>query len=365
MAERKSPSPFQLRLRRFRRLKRGYYSFIALFGAYLLSFFLPFLMGNRAIFVSYKDHWYFPAFKTYFYDTFGLGTLTIYPGSVFDQTDTRGNVRHGEADYRALAERFESDSAGTALMPPVPYSPYEAFLTLEGNPPNEPSRDHWMGTDDRGRDVMVRLAYGYRISISFALLVTAISYAVGILTGAVLGYFGRWVDILGQRVVEIWGAIPFLYTVIILASILQPSFILLVAILAGFGWMAITYYIRGEFYREKTKDYVAAAIATGESNLMIMVRHILPNALTPVITFAPFAIVAEITALVALDFLGYGLPAPTPSWGELLSQAKQNLTEWHLVVFPLGAMFITLQLVVFIGEAVREAFDPRVFARLR
>ena len=366
MAAQKSLSPFQLRLRRFRRLKRGYYSFIVLAGAYLLSFFLPFLMGNRAIFVSYDDRWYFPAFKTYFYDTFGFGTLTIYPGTVFDQVDARGRVVQGETDYRALDERLEKESTGGfAILPPIPYSPYESFLDLGGNPPNEPSRGHWMGTDDRGRDVFVRLAYGYRTSISFALLVTALSYVFGILAGAVLGYYGRWIDILGQRFVEIWGAIPFLYTVIILASILQPSFLLLVGILAAFGWLSITYYIRGEFYREKSKDYVAAAVATGESNFAIMVRHILPNALTPVITFMPFAIVAEIVALVSLDFLGFGLPAPTPSWGELLNQAKQNLSEWHLVVFPLVAMFITLQLVVFIGEAVREAFDPRVFARLR
>jgi microcin C transport system permease protein len=191
------------------------------------------------------------------------------------------------------------------------------------------------------------------------------AYFFGVATGAVLGYYGRAVDMVGLRFVEIWSGIPFLYTVIFLSSIFKPTFLLLVGIVSAFGWMSITYYIRGEFYREKSRDYVAAAIATGENNLTIMLRHILPNALTPIITFAPFAIVAEITTLVSLDFLGFGLPAPSPSWGELLGQAKQNLEVWHLVVFPLGAMFITLQLVVFIGEAVREAFDPKVFSRLR
>jgi microcin C transport system permease protein len=277
-----------------------------------------------------------------------------------------GRPLQGEADYRALKEKFAEEASGNfAVLPPIPYHPNEGFLDLEGNPPHAPSSKHLFGTDDRARDVLVRLTYGFRISISFALICTAVAYLFGVATGAVLGYYGRAVDIIGLRLVEIWSGIPFLYTVIILVSILKPSFLLLVAIVAAFGWMSITYYIRGEFYREKTRDYVAAAIATGENNFTIMLRHILPNALTPIITFAPFAIVAEIVTLVSLDFLGFGLPAPTPSWGELLGQAKQNLQVWHLVVFPLGAMFVTLQLVVFIGEAVREAFDPKVFSRLR
>ncbi len=365
--QRKSPSPFRLRLRRFRRLKRGYLSFLILMGTYLASFLLPFLMNNRAIAVRYQGQYYFPAFRTYVYDTFGLGREKIYLAEVFQQTDAEGHQLNEEANYRLLKKEFaESGTADFVLLPLIPYGPNEGFLDLEGNPPHAPSSTHWFGTDDRARDVLVRLAYGFRISISFALFVTSVSYALGILTGAVLGYFGRAVDIIGLRLVEIWGAIPFLYTVIILASIFRPSFLLLVVILSAFGWMGITYYIRGEFLREKTRDYVAAAIATGEGNLTIILRHILPNALTPIITFAPFAIVAEISTLVSLDFLGFGLPAPTPSWGELLSQAKQaSLKDWHLVVFPLGAMFITLQLIVFIGEAVREAFDPKVFSRLR
>jgi len=367
MSQRKSLSPRRLRLRRFRRLRRGFFSFLILVGAYLLSFLLPFLMNSRAIAVRYDGHLYFPAFRNYLYDTFEFGREDIYLGyEQFGQTDEDGAPHLGEADYRALQQQFASQDDGNfAIMPPIPYGPNESFLDLPGTPPHSPSRLHWMGTDDRARDVMVRLAYGYRISISFALVVTTVAYTLGILAGSILGYFGNWIDILGLRFVEIWGTIPFLYTVIILSAVLGPSFWLLAIIMAAFGWMSITYYIRGEFYREKAKDYAAAAIATGEGNFMIMIRHILPNALTPVITFFPFAVVGAITALVSLDFLGYGLPPPTPSWGEMLKQAKANLTIWHLVVFPLGAMFITLQLVVFIGEAVREAFDPKVFSRLQ
>ena len=363
----KSVSLMRLRLRKFRRLKRGYYSFLFLAGTYGLSFFLPFIMGFRPIVVRYQDQYYFPAFATYLSETFGWGNGKVYLGSEFDQLKVNGQTIFGEADYRALREQFRDQNDGNfVLLPPITYGPYENFLQLKGNPPHTPSSVHWMGTDNASRDILVRLTYGYRISISFALAVTAVAYLLGTMVGSVLGYFGRWVDILGQRFVEIWTAVPFLYTVIILGSIFPRNFKMLTAILASFGWMSITYYIRGEFYREKSKDYVAAAIATGEGNLKIMVSHILPNALTPIIAFAPFAIVGSLVALVSLDFLGYGLPAPTPSWGELLRQARESgMSKWHLVVFPLGTMFITLQLIVFIGEAVREAFDPKVFSRLR
>ena len=347
-------------------MKRGFYSFLLLGTAYVLSLLLPFFMSSRALVVKHNGEHYFPSARTYLYETFGIGSEQIYLAETFGQKDARGKPVLGETDYRLLQEQLaESTSGDYVVLPFIPYHPNESFLDQADNPPHSPSSVHLMGTDDRGRDVLVRLAYGFQISISFALLVVSIAYSVGILTGAVLGFYGGWVDILGQRAVEIWGAIPFLYTVIILASIFQPSFMLLVLILSAFGWMSISYYVRGEFYREKAKDYVAAAISTGENNLTIMLRHILPNSLTPIIAFAPFAIVANIVALVSLDFLGFGLPAPTPSWGELLSQAKANLKVWHLVVFPLGAMFITLQLIVFIGEAVREAFDPKVYSRLR
>lgn len=363
----KSLSLFQLRLRRFRRLKRGYYSFLLLLGLYILSFFLPFLMNNRALVVRYNGTYYFPALASYLHETFGYyERLGFFKDTVLSPQTFGIDSVLARTDYRKLQTDFAARGGDDfVLMPPIPYHPNEQFLDLGENPPNAPSRLHLMGTDDRGRDVFVRLAYGFRISMTFALIVTVISYLIGTLVGACLGYFGGWLDLIGLRLVEIWGAIPFLYTVIILCSLLEPSFLLLTLILSAFGWLGICYYIRGEFYREKSRDYVGAAIATGERDATIIARYILPNALTPIIAFAPFAIVANILALVGLDFLGFGLPAPTPSWGELIGQGKANIREWHLVVFPLLVMFFTLQLVVFIGEAVREAFDPKVFSRLR
>jgi microcin C transport system permease protein len=355
----RSESILRKRIRKFRRLKRGYYAFLAVTVAYAVSFLLPLLASNKALLVKHDGEYFFPVAAYHAASEFGLDAI-------------------GEADYRELRRRFAAEDAGNwVLMPPIPYGPNEGLLDDSGRPPNPPSWAHIMGTDDRGRDVFVRLAYGFNISMTFALLVTLFGEGLGIAVGAALGYFSGKLDILGQRAIEIWSALPFLYTVIIINSVivpvyvpgqsalLQPSFWLLVVILAVFNWMGITYYVRGEFYREKAKDYVAAARAIGESDLSIMLRYILPNALTPVVSLAPFSIVASIVSLVALDYLGFGLPAPTPSWGELLHQGREQIFEWHLVVFPLLAMFCTLQLTVFIGEAVREAFDPKVFSRLR
>ena len=347
----KSLSVLRRRWQKFRTLKRGWYSFVVLVALYLVSLANPLLINSRALIVKYQGEYYFPA----------LGTF--YPAKAFDQRIV------GEADYRLLDAQFEAAGGEDwVLLPVYPYHPNESLLgdpKLEGRPPHAPSKEHWLGTDNRGRDVFARLAYGFRISITFSLAVVAISYTIGMIVGSMLGYFGGRIDIYGQRLVEIWSGLPFLYTVIIISSLVSPSMIVLITILAAFFWMRISFYMRGEFYREKAKDYVAAAIAQGESSLSIMFAHILPNALTPLISFAPFAIVAAISSLVSLDFLGFGLPAPTPSWGEMVGQGLQNILKWHLVVFPLGAMFVTLMMVVFIGEAIREAFDPKVFSRLR
>src|SRR5881396_2819104 len=356
---RRSVSIFRKRVRKFKTLKRGYYSFVILLAAYAISFVLPILINNKALIVHYHGKYYFPM-------------MTYYPASEFGQN------AFGEPNYRDLKRELASGSNGDwVLMPVYPYSATESLLELPGSPPHAPSRDHIFGTDDRARDVFARLAYGFNVSLTFALLVLAISYVIGVFVGAMLGYCGGKLDILGQRVIEVWSSLPFLYTIIIVSSIIvpiyipgrnlvaQPSFWMLIAILAIFDWMGITYYVRGEFYREKAKDYVGAAIAMGVSEPAIMFKHILPNALTPVVSFAPFAIVANIEALVALDFLGFGLPAPTPSWGELISQGTNYLTDWWLIFFPLAAVFVTLLLIVFIGEAVREAFDPKEYSRLR
>ena len=236
---------------------------------------------------------------------------------------------------------------------------------LDGEPPHTPSSEHWFGTDNRARDVFARLIYGFNISISFALVVTFFAYLIGITIGATLGFFGGKFDIFGQRFIEIFASIPFLYTMIIISSVMQPSFWLLVGILSCFGWVGMTYYMRGEFYREKAKDYVSAAVSMGANNRRIMFKHILPNALTPIISFAPFAIIGYISSLVSLDFLGFGLAPPTPSWGEIVGQGISDIRYWWLIVSPMSATFITLLLITFIGEGVREAFDPKVYSRLR
>lgn len=366
--EKKPLSIFQRRWRKFRTLKRGWYSFLALTILYLLSFLLPVLINSKALVVSHEGKLYFPAIADLLPFTEGH-----YTAEELGLRDPRRPERlmRGEARYRLLKEQYEKDDAGDwVLLTPYPYHPNESLLkepSFRGRPPTKPDATNWLGTDDRGRDVLARLAYGFRISITFALAVVGFAYLIGIAIGATLGFFGGRVDIFGQRLVEIWAALPFLYTVIIISSIVQPGLIVLVTILALFYWIGISFYMRGEFLREKSKDYVAGAISIGESNRSIMFRHILPNALTPVISFAPFAIVGGISSLVSLDYLGFGLPPPTPSWGELVGQGLANIPAgaWHLVLFPLGALFATLLMVVFIGEAIREAFDPKVYSRLR
>ena len=276
----------------------------------------------------------------------------------------------GLVNFRELKTKFETEGKDNyVIMPIYPYSPMESTTIMaeypDQEPPIAPDSIHILGTDDRGRDVFARLTYGFNISMTFALLVTLLSYIVGVSIGGYLGYFGGVFDIIVQRLVEIWTAVPFLYAIMIVVSILKPSMYLLVLMLATFGWMGMTFYIRGEFLREKAKDYVSAAISIGVRDNTIIFRHILPNSLTPVISFLPFTIVGNITSLVSLDFLGFGLAPPTPSWGELMSQGTAHLTSPWLVFTPITALFITLMLVTFIGEAVREAFDPKQFSRLR
>jgi microcin C transport system permease protein len=359
LPSRPSVSVFRRRVRKFRTLKRGYYSFLILIAAYAISFALPLLINNKALIVHYHGKYYFPIHQ-------------YYPATEF------GMQAFGEPNYRELKAKLAQEGNGNwVLMPPYPYSPTESLLDLPGTPPHKPSWEHVFGTDTTGRDVFARLAYGFNVSLSFAVLVLIFAYTFGIAIGSTLGFFGSLIDIIGQRFIEIWSSLPFLYTIIIISSIvvpnytpgrnllLQQSFWLLIAILVAFDWMAITYYIRGEFYREKAKDYVGAAIAMGVSEAKIMFKHILPNALTPVVSFAPFTIVANISALVALDFLGFGLPAPTPSWGELIGEGVTNLSSWWLVLFPIGALFLTLLLIVLIGESVRDSFDPKEYSRLR
>lgn len=336
------------RSNKFRSIKRGYYSLLILLFLYVVSFFLPLIIGRDALLVKYEGEYYFPVVKYYDAGAFGQ---KIY----------------GEANYRLLKKEFaEAGKGNFVLMPLYPYGPNENLLDeTPGAPPHAPTSEHILGTDDRARDVFSRLVYGYNISISFALTITIISFAAGIFIGALLGYFGGRFDSFGQRVIEVWSTLPVLLIIMIISSIFLPNFLLLTLIMTLFSWTGITYYIRGEVYREKGKDYVLAALSTGASSSKIITSHIIPNSLVPVISFAPFAIVANIVSLVSLDFLGFGLPPPTPSWGEMISQGMVNLSNWWLAVFPLSAEFLTLLAVVFIGEAVREAFDPREYGKIK
>ena len=344
----RSESILHKRIRKFKSMKRGYYSFIILFSLYILSFFNPLFINNKALIVKYNNEYFFPI-------------LSFHAATTFDQDS------FGEADYRKLDAQFEIDNSDNwVLMPIYPYHPNESLMSeLDGQPPHAPSSEHWLGTDNRARDVFARMIYGFNIAISFGIVVTTISYLIGVIIGGILGYFGGKVDIFGQRFIEIFAAIPFLYMMIIISSVLQPNFYLLVGIMACFNWVGMTYYTRGEFYREKAKDYVSAAVSMGANNRRIMFKHILPNALTPIITFAPFALMANISSLVSLDFLGFGLAPPTPSWGEIVNQGISDIRYWWLILSPMGASFFTLLLITFIGEGVREAFDPRVYSRLR
>ena len=273
-------------------------------------------------------------------------------------------INSGEIDA-ALADRAKSptgDLLGLARSGAVP-----SLARLGALPPTPPDglRRHYFGTDSQGRDVASRLLYGFRISIFFALFLVFFGQVIGTIIGSLQGYLGGRFDIISQRFIEILLSIPFLYVVIILAALTVPSFWTLLIIMAIFEWITITFYMRTEMYREKTREYCLAAKSYGASHWRIIFRHLLPNSLTPLVTFTPFAIVAAIFALTGLDYLGYGLPAPTPSWGELIDQAlrTENRDKLWLTFAPFGAITITLILVVFIGESIREAFDPKQYAK--
>jgi microcin C transport system permease protein len=330
---------------RFRAIKRGYFAFILLAISILASLGAELLVNSRALIVFYQGHYFFP--------TYG----DIIPGKTF------GLDYDYETNYRKLARRFRAQAAGNwVLMPPVPYNPYENDLSPDTLPPEPPSfeRRHFLGTDTSGRDVLARLVYGFRIAIFFSLGLLAATYAVGISIGCAMGYYGGWFDILLQRIIEIWSTVPFLYVVIIISSIVVPNFWWLIGIMVIFGWMNMTWTIRTMTYKEKARDYVLAAKALGASDLRIIFRHILPNTMSLIVTYIPFSISGGIVALTSLDYLGFGLPPPTPSWGELLQEAWANFSDWWLGFSVIAAMVATLVAVTFVGEAIREAFDPKL-----
>jgi microcin C transport system permease protein len=332
---------------RFREIRRGYWSALLLGALIALSLCAELLVSNRALIVHYQDHWYFP--------TYGA----VIPGTTF------GLDYEYETDYKALKKQWAiaDDNKNWILLPPIPYSPYETDLSSKDFPPLTPSlaSQHLLGTDTTGRDVLARLVYGFRIAINFSVLLLVFEYFIGVGLGCLMGYWGGIFDLTFQRIIEVWSNIPTLYVIMIVASIVPPGFWTLLLIMIAFSWTGITWYMRTATYRENTRDYVLAARAIGASSGRIIFRHILPNTISTVVTFIPFSVAASISALTALDYLGFGLPAPTPSWGELLKQGTDNLESSWIVTSVVLAMTLVLMLVTFIGEAIREAFDPKVF----
>ena len=332
----------------FKKIRRGYYSLVILIVTYLISLGSELLVNNKPLIVYYNNQYYYPVFFFYSGETFGEDYIA-------------------EAQYKEIRDKpaFKDNPDNVMLFTVVPYGYNESDDNLSDAPPTAPDDRHWLGTDDRGRDLLTRLVYGYRVSMSFALVILVLSTLLGVAIGAVQGYRGGMLDLICQRVIEVISALPFLYLLILLASIFDPSITLLVVVFCAFRWIGLSYFMRAEFLRGRKIEYVEAAKSIGVSSSGIMARHILPNTITPIITLAPFSVSVSIGSLSALDFLGFGVPAPTASWGEILSQAHSNLTSYHLSVFPLVCLFITLLLVNFVGEAVREAFDPKAYFRYK
>ncbi len=333
----------QKKIQRFKSIRRGYYSFILFTLIVLLSCFAEILVNSRALLVHYEGSWHFP--------TYGA----VIPGKVF------GLDYSYETNYRELEKHFNNDSKNFIIMPPIPFNAYENDLKTSAFPPFPPSfkDSHYLGTDTIGRDVAARLIYGFRTAIFFSLILLVVSYLVGVSIGAAMGYFGGLFDLLFQRIIEIWSNIPFLYVIMIVSSIMIPNFLTLIAIILLFGWIQLTWYMRTVTYKEKAREYVMAAKALGASHSRVIFYHILPNTISIIITFIPFSLASGIIALTSLDFLGFGLPAPTPSWGELLSQGSNNLESLWIVSSVIVSMTVILVMVAFIGEAIREAFDPK------
>jgi len=341
MSATKSLSPGQRAWLRFKRNRRGVLSLWIFSVAFVISLFAEVISNDRPLIVVYQSETYFPLLQNYPEKTFGGDFET--PTDFLDP----------------FIERSIREGSNWAIYPLNRYSFTSLNYFAPSPNPAPPSAVNWLGTDDRGRDVFARLLYGFRTSVLFALALTAIGVVLGIVMGAIQGYFAGRVDLVIQRFIEIWGSVPELYLLIILASVFEPGLLILLVILSLFGWMGLADYVRAEFLRNRALDYVTAARALGLSNLQIIGRHVLPNSMTPVIAFLPFRMSAAILALTSLDFLGLGVPSSTPSLGELLAQGKANLDAWWISLGTFSVLVVLLMLLIFIGEALRDALDTR------
>ncbi len=359
----------QRRWRNFRSNRRAFWSLIIFCLLFGLSLFAELLANDRPLLVSYRGDLYAPIFRFYPETAFGgdFRTEAVYrdievqcliiSGGMDACWDDPQTVIDA-AQTGALAESVENFQQGWILWPPVPYA-YNTVNDIEGAAPSAPDENHWLGTDDTARDVLARVIYGFRLSVAFALIVTFTTSVIGVAAGAVQGYFGGLIDLIFQRVIEIWSSTPQLYIIIIVAAIYQMNFWLLVILMTAFGWMGLVGLVRAEFLRARNFEYVRAAKALGVTDGVIMFRHVLPNAMVATLTFLPFIITGAIGTLATLDFLGFGLPSASPSLGELTLQAKRNLQAPWLAFTAFTTFAIMLSLMVFVFEGVRDAFDPR------
>jgi microcin C transport system permease protein len=340
--------------KRFRSIRRGYGSFLILVALAVVSLGAELLVNNRALLVRYRGRTYFPAYGA------------IHTGREF------GFDYDYEADYRSLPARFAAAGRGDwVLLAPLPYGPNENCYPDQDYKPRPPdfARRHYLGTDQINRDILARLLYGLRNSLIFSAGFVVLTYVIGVAVGCAMGYFGGTFDLGMQRFIEIWSLLPFLLVVIIIRSALPPGVGFGIGTLLGivviFSWTGMTYYVRSSTYRERAREYVAAAQVLGSGPIRVIFRHILPNILSTLITFLPFTIAGAIGILAALDYLGFGLPPPMPSWGELLKEGTSNLDAPWIVISAFGALSIALILITFVGEAIREAFDPKKFTVYR
>ncbi|MCW2271466.1 microcin C transport system permease protein [Pseudomonas sp. JUb96] len=329
------------RLQAFRRNRRGWYSLWLFSCLLVLSLGAELVANDKPLLLSYQGQLYFPAFKRYTEQEFG-GQLPFQP------------------DYRSqYVQQLIKDQGGWMLFAPIPFSADTPNYDLQQPTPSPPTAVNWLGTDDQARDVLARVLYGTRVSILFALALTVISTVIGIAAGALQGYHGGWIDLIGQRLLEVWSGLPVLYLLIILSGFVEPNFWWLLGIMALFSWLALVDVVRAEFLRGRNLEYVLAARALGLQDRWVILRHILPNAMNATLTFLPFILTGAITTLTALDFLGFGMPAGSASLGELVNQGKQNLQAPWLGFTAFFSLALILSLLVFIGDALREAFDPR------
>lgn len=337
----RSLSPGQRAWQRFRRNRLGFYSLVLFCVMVLISLCAEVVSNDKPLIVRYEGQTYFPLLKD-------------YPETVF------GGDFETPTDYLDPFIQSQLQQGGNwAVFPPNRYGAGTINYFAQAPNPAPPSVANWLGTDDRGRDLLAQLLYGFRVSVLFALALTAVGVLLGVVTGAIQGFFGGKTDLAFQRFIEIWGSMPELYLLIIFSAVLAPSIALLLVLLSLFGWMGLSDYVRAEFLRNRQLDYVKAARALGVPNGQIIWRHILPNSLTPVVTFLPFRMSAAILALTSLDFLGLGVPPGTPSLGELLSQGKNSIDAWWISLSTFAVLVSTLLLLTFMGDALRDALDPR------